>query len=78
MRAKYLGAQATEFVVSSYLRKKGFSKELSEIIKNDRRFRDSMKEMYEFSDYKDAQAYAQGIAQPPMLSGADKEYLNAS
>jgi predicted transcriptional regulator len=77
MRAKYLGAQATEFVVSSYLRKKGFSKELSEIIKNDRRFRDSMKEMYEFSDYKDAQAYAQGIAQPPMLSGADKEYLNA-
>jgi hypothetical protein len=32
--------------------------------------------MYEFSDYKDAEAYAQSIAKPPMLSGADKEYLN--
>jgi predicted transcriptional regulator len=77
MTAKYLGASATEFVVSAYLRKQGFSKELRDIIKNDTRFRDAMKEMYEFSDYKEAEAYAQGVAKPPMLSGADKEYLKA-
>jgi hypothetical protein len=77
MRAKYLGAAATEFVVSAYLRKQGFSKELSDIIKHDTRYRDSMRELYEFSDYKDAQAYAQGVSQPPMLSGADKEYVNS-
>jgi predicted transcriptional regulator len=77
MRAKYLGASATEFVVSTYLRKQGFSKELRDIIKNDTRFRDSVKELYEFSDYKDAQAYAQGVAQPPRLSKSDREYLNS-
>lgn len=77
MQAKYLGAAATEFVVSAYLRKQGFSKELRDIIKNDTNFRDSIKELYEFSDYKEAEAYAQGVADPPMLSGADKEYLNA-
>jgi hypothetical protein len=77
MRAKYLGAAATEFVVSAYLRKKGFSKELRDIIKNDTRFRDSVKELYEFSDYKEAQAYAQGVAHSPMLSGAGNEYVNA-
>lgn len=77
MRAKYLGAASTEFVVSAYLRKKGFSKELRDIIKNDIHYRDSVKELYEFSDYKDAEAYAQGIGEPPMLSGADKEYYNA-
>jgi uncharacterized membrane protein YeaQ/YmgE (transglycosylase-associated protein family) len=77
MRAKYLGAMSTEFVVSAYLRKQGFSKELRDIIKNDRRFQDSIKQLYEFSDYKDAQAYAQGVSHPPMLSGADKEYVNS-
>ena len=77
MRAKYLGAAATELVVSAYLRKNGFSKELRNIIKHDTQYRDSVRELYEFSDYKEAQAYAQGVAKPPMLSGADKEYVNS-
>jgi hypothetical protein len=68
---------SAEFVVSAYLRKQGFSKELRDIIKNDRRFRDSMKSLYEFSDFKDAQAYVQGVGKSPMLSGANKEYVNS-
>lgn len=77
MSAKYLGTRSVEFVISAYLRKQGFSKELRDIIKHDTKFRDSIKELYEFSDYKEAQAYAQAVASPPMLSGADKEYFNA-